>query len=86
MRGTPLFATVTDNLGIFWISLDPVSVVIQAPPPLAIRLTADALLGAVQRGLKDLLTVTAAARRQGEAPQVDRDQSLSESEIAPKWI
>ena len=63
MSGTPLLATVADDLGIFRIGLDPAPVVIATPPALTNRLAADALLETVRGWLKDLLTVGAARRQ-----------------------
>jgi hypothetical protein len=86
MSGAPLLATITNDLSVYRIGLDPVAMIIGPSPTLAIRLTAGALLGAVGGRLKDLLTVTAAARGQARLLRLIRNQSLKESKIAAKWI
>ena len=57
MAGAPFSAGILTNLAIFRIGGDLLAAAIGAPPPLALRTTADGLTGLKLRRLEDLLAI-----------------------------
>ena len=71
MTGPPFLLTIPTDLVILGISVKLAAVIFPAALPLAIRSTADKLVGMITGKLKELLAVAAAAIAHQAAP--DRD-------------
>ena len=84
VRRSPFLLTVANALGIHRVGLDLLAVIIGSSLPLAIRLATDVLHGSVQRWLKRLPTIAAAAGRHERLLRLIRNQSLRESKNEAK--